>query len=88
MASRSQTGPARDSITCPQCGRTSYNVNDIEQGYCGNCHDWTSAPGHLKWHTLTEEIELLERRDPKVRRAARRLDEAIAQLRASRKAVD
>ncbi len=26
------------SITCPRCGMTSYNPNDIEQRYCGNCH--------------------------------------------------
>jgi ribosomal protein L37E len=26
---------------CPRCGMTSYNANDIEQGYCGACHDWT-----------------------------------------------
>jgi hypothetical protein len=19
----------------------SYNATDIEEGYCGNCHDWT-----------------------------------------------
>jgi ribosomal protein S27AE len=31
------------SITCPRCGRTSYHPKDIEQGYCGNCHDWTSS---------------------------------------------
>lgn len=31
------------SITCPRCGRTSYNPNDVEQGYCGACHDWTGA---------------------------------------------
>jgi hypothetical protein len=29
------------SITCPICGMTSYNPNDIREGYCGNCHDWT-----------------------------------------------
>ena len=23
---------------------TSYNPNDIAEGYCGNCHDWTSPP--------------------------------------------
>jgi hypothetical protein len=28
-------------FTCPRCGRTSYNPNDIQQGYCGHCHDWT-----------------------------------------------
>jgi hypothetical protein len=32
------------SITCPECGRTSYNRHDIAQGYCGNCHAWTSKP--------------------------------------------
>lgn len=31
-------------ITCPSCGLTSYNPNDIRQGYCGLCHDWTSKP--------------------------------------------
>ena len=30
------------SFTCPRCGMTSYNPNDIREGYCGNCHDWTS----------------------------------------------
>jgi hypothetical protein len=23
------------SITCPKCGKTSYNLKDIERGYCG-----------------------------------------------------
>jgi ribosomal protein L37E len=31
------------SITCPRCGRTSYNPNDIREGYCGHCHDWTQG---------------------------------------------
>jgi len=31
-------------ITCPSCCRTSYNQNDIREGYCGSCHDWTSPP--------------------------------------------
>jgi hypothetical protein len=30
------------SITCPRCSRTSYNENDIREGYCGACHDWTT----------------------------------------------
>jgi ribosomal protein L37E len=34
----------RESITCPRCGMTSYNPDDIDEGYCGNCHDWTSKP--------------------------------------------
>lgn len=35
---------ALPSITCPRCGRTSRNPNDVREGYCGNCHDWTGAP--------------------------------------------
>jgi hypothetical protein len=32
------------SITCPRCGLTSYNHNDIAQRYCAKCHDWNPAP--------------------------------------------
>lgn len=28
-------------FTCPRCQRTSYNPNDLAEGYCGACHDWT-----------------------------------------------
>jgi protein-arginine kinase activator protein McsA len=31
------------SITCPVCGMTSYNVNDVREGYCGNCHTYTTT---------------------------------------------
>lgn len=30
------------SITCPRCNRTSHHPDDIAQGYCSHCHDWTS----------------------------------------------
>lgn len=33
---------APPSITCPVCGRRSYNPNDICEGYCGACHAYTS----------------------------------------------
>lgn len=26
-----------ESYTCPQCGRTSYNPNDVYHKYCGAC---------------------------------------------------
>jgi ribosomal protein S27AE len=26
------------SFTCPKCGMTSHNPNDVENSYCGNCH--------------------------------------------------
>jgi hypothetical protein len=29
-------------FTCPRCGRTSHNRNDVIESYCGSCHDWTS----------------------------------------------
>ena len=28
------------SYTCPLCGRTSYNPNDVREQYCGACHQW------------------------------------------------
>lgn len=31
-------------ITCPQCGMTSHNPQDILHGYCGNCHVFHSPP--------------------------------------------
>jgi hypothetical protein len=36
----------RPSVTCPLCGMTSYHPEDIRQGYCGNCHDWTGVATH------------------------------------------
>jgi hypothetical protein len=26
------------SLTCPRCGKTSHNPNDVREAYCGNCH--------------------------------------------------
>lgn len=36
------TGAAMPTIICPRCGMVSADPQDIEHGYCGNCHDWTS----------------------------------------------
>lgn len=32
------------SITCPNCGRASYHPEDVRQGFCGHCKQWTSPP--------------------------------------------
>jgi hypothetical protein len=38
--------PGQPHVTCPRCLMTSYSPDDIREGYCGNCHDWTSRrPG-------------------------------------------
>ena len=31
----------RPVFTCPRCQAVSANPNDIREGYCGRCHDWT-----------------------------------------------
>lgn len=47
------------SITCPICGSTSRNINDVEQGYCGRCQAYTrgatvSEPlNEYPGHTIT-----------------------------------
>lgn len=35
------TPPA--AYTCPRCHRTSYHPEDIANGYCGLCHDYTGG---------------------------------------------
>lgn len=32
------------STTCPRCGRTSYNSEDITHHYCGACHLFYDDP--------------------------------------------
>jgi protein-arginine kinase activator protein McsA len=36
---------AEHSITCPQCGMTSHNPNDVRERYCGNCHQYHDTMG-------------------------------------------
>lgn len=48
------------SITCPICGRTSYNQDDIKERYCGKCHqflDLLQFSLELKQAQLKEQIE-------------------------------
>ena len=35
------------SVLCPRCGFRSHDPDDVAQGYCGHCLDWTSQPRHL-----------------------------------------
>lgn len=45
------------SITCPRCGLTSWHPVDVREGFCGNCHGWTSRPDldDPKGHPMTEQ---------------------------------
>lgn len=56
-------------FTCPVCGRTSWNVNDVREGWCNNCHGATGAatPPGMRW-------VLFETRDPS-RRFGRLVEE-------------
>ncbi len=29
---------SKGSFTCPRCGLTSHNQNDVRESYCGHCH--------------------------------------------------
>lgn len=60
---RTATGPLRESITCPRCGITSHNFNDVREGYCGSCHDWTSCVDYRAW-TPAEAIRVKDTLGP------------------------
>jgi ribosomal protein L37E len=37
------------SITCHRCGKTSYNLNDVQQRYCANCKRFHDDGGLPIW---------------------------------------
>lgn len=41
-------GAGSPSITCPRCLRVSFNANDISEGYCGYCHEFTRGEAEKK----------------------------------------
>lgn len=50
-----------ESITCPVCGRTSYNPNDVREGYCGHCHAWTGTLREQDQRARERELERLSK---------------------------
>jgi hypothetical protein len=46
---------AEPSFTCPRCGRTSYNPNDIGHSYCAACHLCLEDPGPIGALAMREE---------------------------------
>lgn len=73
-----------DSITCPRCGATSHNPHDIEQGYCGACHDFTSGESSTlafeEW-LATGKIPEWRKQVLKERGIQEALHDALSQLR-------
>lgn len=61
------------SITCPVCDMTSYSPKNIEHGYCGYCHAYTSAdtpavdprfpdrPQHPDFWRLAAQVKMMDR---------------------------
>jgi hypothetical protein len=44
------------SITCPRCGLTSHNPNDVANRYCGNCHVFLERPIPPAVKRLLDEV--------------------------------
>jgi hypothetical protein len=52
-------------FTCPRCWAVSHNPSDVEQRYCGACHDWTGkrmVPEEYLPPLIDTLVELKERR--------------------------
>ncbi len=44
------------SITCPKCGKISYNENDIKNRYCGQCHKFHVTVRNLDFERVMYEV--------------------------------
>lgn len=53
------------SFTCPVCGMVSYSLDDVREGYCGNCHAFTGVFGRSG-----EEARQVEAHGPEAEPAA------------------
>ncbi len=58
-----------ESVTCPECKKTSFHPEDVKQKYCGNCHEFHDFLKMKKtlipedkisytdaWHQLSDQI--------------------------------
>lgn len=50
-----RTAWARAASTCPRCGRTSFNPDDRENGWCAFCSDYT-APTNVHPEIVTLRV--------------------------------
>jgi transcription elongation factor Elf1 len=73
------------SFTCPRCGATSHNPTDIEQGYCGRCHEWTRGDpdwtcGHTAGAVCAECYRLLAVKATELQAEVDRLHDLVMDL--------
>lgn len=53
-----------ETVTCPFCGRVSYNANDVAENYCGACHVYHGEIGReLKASELREKTVVVLKRE-------------------------
>jgi len=55
LAKRSKSRSPGESFVCPQCKAESFNPNDIREGYCGRCHEFTRLQARVD--DLERELE-------------------------------
>jgi len=53
-------GLAGRSIKCLICNMTSYNTNDVEKEYCGNCNEFHNVLGARREQMTDTNTELTE----------------------------
>lgn len=44
--------------TCPRCGMTSYNSDDIANRYCGNCHEFESDQDDKWYEAFADQVHI------------------------------
>ena len=42
-------------FTCPVCGSVSWSPNDLREGYCAACRDYTGRPADLTIPVASEQ---------------------------------
>lgn len=85
-----------DSITCPRCGRTSWNSNDVREGYCGFCHAFTRGEppaeipscGSCDRPMRLDSVFRLAHEEGESPAMARKVDETLALMSAQRITID
>lgn len=52
------------SITCPRCGKTSYHPRDVQERYCGACHQFHEFMKAMTKEPLPDQITIGQKYEP------------------------